>query len=61
MLSVMKMGAVYDIICGPFFVCGLGTEEYISLPEQLMETYYKLFERPELFVMIGGNLMVMRV
>lgn len=54
-------GAVYDIICGPFFICGLGTEEYVSLPEQLMERYHKLFARPELFVMVGGNLVVMTV
>lgn len=51
--------AVYDIICGPFFICGLGEQEYVSLSEHLMETYSKRFEHPELFVMIGGNLVVM--
>ena len=56
-----ETGAIYDILCGPFFVCGLGEEDLTSLSEQLMETYYKLFERPELFVMVGGNLVVMRV
>ena len=54
-------GAICDILCGPFFVCGLGTEDFESLPEKLMETYYKRFERPERFVMIGGNLVVVRV
>ena len=54
-------GAVYDIICGPFFICGLGGDDFASLPEDLMETYYKHFERPELFVRVGGNLVVMRV
>lgn len=56
-----ETGAIYDILCGPFFVCGLGEDDFASLPEDLMETYHKLFERPELFVMVGGNLMVMRV
>lgn len=56
-----EKGAVYDIICGPFFICGLGEEEYVSLPEQLMERYHKHFARPELFVMVGGNLVVMTV
>lgn len=56
-----EKGAVYDILCGPFFVCGLGTDDFASLSEDLMETYYKRFERPELFVMVGGNLVVMRV
>lgn len=54
-------GAVYDIICGPFFICGLGEDDFASLPEDLMGTYYKHFERPELFVRVGGNLVVMRV
>lgn len=56
-----EKGAVYDIICGPFFVCGLGEDDFTSLPEDLVETYHKLFARPELFVMVGGNLVVMRV
>lgn len=54
-------GAIYDILCGPFFVCGLGTDDFASLPENLMKTYFKRFERPELFVRIGGDLVVMRV
>ena len=56
-----EKGAVYDIICGPFFVCGLGEEDFVSLSKQLMETYFKRFDHPELFVMAGGNLVVMRV
>lgn len=56
-----ETGVIYDILCGPFFVCGLGEEDFTSLPESLMETYRKLFERPELFVMVGGDLAVMRV
>ena len=56
-----EKGVIYDILCGPFFVCGLGEADFASLPESLMETYHKLFERPELFVMAGGNLVIMRV
>lgn len=56
-----ETGAIYDILCGPFFVCGLGEYDFASLPDDLMETYYKLFEHPALFVMVGGNLVVMRV
>lgn len=56
-----ETGAIHDILCGPFFVYGLGEDDFVSLPDNLMETYYKLFERPELFVMVGGNLVVMRV
>lgn len=54
-----ETGAIYDIICGPFFVCGLGEEDFDSLPDRLMESYIKRFERPELFVRVGENLVVM--
>ena len=53
-------GAIYDIICGPFFLCGLGAEDFTSLSEALTDKYYRHFERPELFVRVGGNLVVMR-
>ena len=55
-----ETGTIYDIICGPFFVCGLGAEDFTSLSENLTDKYYRLFERPELFVRVGGNLLVMR-
>lgn len=55
-----ERGAIYDILCGPFFVCGLGEEDFTSLSETLTDKYCKLFEHPELFVRVGGNLLVMR-
>ena len=55
-----EKGAIYDIICGPFFVCGLGADDFTSLSEALTDKYYKYFERPELFVRVGETLMVMR-
>lgn len=55
-----ERGMIYDIICGPFFVCGLGEDDFESLPDQLMEAYFRRFERPELFMRVGGNLLVMR-
>lgn len=53
-----EKGEIYDILCGPFFVCGLGEEDFDSLPEDLVDTYFRLFEHPELFVKIGGTLIV---
>ena len=55
-----ESGTIYDIICGPFFVCSLGAEDFTSLAERLTDKYYKYFERPELFVRVGCNLIVMR-
>lgn len=51
-------GEIYDILCGPFFVCGLGAEDFTSLPEDLFQKYFRLFEHPELFLRISGSLMV---
>ena len=51
-------GNVYDILCGPFFICGLGEEDFTSLPEDLLQKYTKLFQHPELFLRINGALMV---
>lgn len=51
-------GEIYDILCGPFFVCGLGEEDFTSLPEALFEKYFRFFEHPELFLRISGSLLV---
>lgn len=51
-------GNVYDILCGPFFICGLGEENFASLPEELIEKYTQLFHHPELFLRVGDQLMV---
>lgn len=51
-------GSVYDILCGPFFICGLGEENFASLPEELVQKYTQLFQHPELFLRVGNQLMV---
>ena len=53
-----EAGNVYDILCGPFFICGLGEEDFTSLPEELILKYTRLFQHPELFLRINGALMV---
>ena len=51
-------GNVYDILCGPFFICGLGEEDFASLPEELIRKYTRFFQHPELFLRMGSQLMV---
>ena len=51
-------GKIYDILCGPFFICGLGEEDFTSLPEDLLQKYAKRFQNPELFLRVGNQLMV---
>ena len=51
-------GNIYDILCGPFFICGLGEEDFASLPEELIRKYTRFFQHPELFLRMGSQLMV---
>ena len=53
-----EAGNVCDILCGPFFICGLGDENFASLPEELLQKYTRLFQHPELFLRVGKQLMV---
>ena len=56
-----KEGNIYDILCGPFFVCRLGEDDFVSLTEMQLETYGKLFAHPELFMAVGGQLVVVQI
>ena len=38
-------GRPYDIICGTFFVAGLGAEDFASLTEEQIQRYSELFDR----------------
>ena len=40
-----KNGAPYDILCGPFFICGIGQEDFISLKPEYIEKYTKMFAK----------------
>ena len=39
----------YDIVCGTFFIAGLGTEDFVSLTDQQIRTYKSLFDRAMVF------------
>ena len=42
-------GEVYDIVHGTFFLCGLGRDNFISIPDDLAKKYAEKFKYPELF------------
>lgn len=54
-------GQIYDVIAGTFFLCGAPPEpdHLDSLPEGLVEKYQRRFAIPEVFMNIGGNLLVL--
>ena len=54
-------GRLYDIVCGNFFICGLGEEDFVSLPPDLMEKYKEQFLSPEMFKYIGGRIQPVKV
>lgn len=48
-------GAIYDIIAGTFFVCGLGEENFASLTEEQIGYYTKRFRMKELFLRLPSG------
>ena len=51
----------HTIIGGPFFVCGLGEEDFLSLPPDLMEKYKTKFHDAHQFANIGGKIVAFPV
>ena len=55
-------GKPYDIICGPFFITGLTTDNLGSISDELAEKYSRKFQYPELFLRTtDGNVMQIKV
>ena len=46
-----------DIIAGTFFVCGIDTEDFTDLPDDLTEKYEKLFYYPQFFAWTDQGIM----
>lgn len=45
----------YGGICGPFFVCGLGEEDFCSLTPEQMDFYKKKYHHAEILVGFRGE------
>lgn len=50
----------YDILLGTFFVCGLGEEDFASIPDDLALKFARKFWAPESFIRMPGSLVVVR-
>lgn len=44
-----RTGEIYDIICGPFLILGIGQDDFTDLPEELLWKYKSRFQLPEVF------------
>ena len=45
----------YGGVFGTFFICGLGEEDFCSLPPELMERFKKEFKNSEILLGFDGN------
>ena len=55
-------GEPYDIICGPFFITGLTTDNLGSISDEMAEKYSRKFKYPELFLpTTDGNVVQIKV
>ena len=53
-----KEGRIYDILAGDFFIAYVTdeSEEFLGLPDNLAEKYFKLFKNPERFMRVGNEI-----
>lgn len=42
-------GVPYDIVCGTFFLAGIGGERFVSLTDEQIKKYQKLYSREMVF------------
>ncbi|MDR3765702.1 MAG: DUF3846 domain-containing protein [Butyricicoccus sp.] len=53
-----ESGALYDIVCGTFFLCGApaDSETFASLTDEQIKRLEHRFHTPEMFVGMGGRI-----
>lgn len=58
-----EKGRLYDIVCGPFFLCGAPPEgdSFSSLTEEQLERYGKRFRRLEFFLNLDGQILCLPI
>ena len=56
-----KSGEMIDIIAGTFLIVGLSEDNFSELSGELADKYAKIFESPEMFYSINGQIEVQKV
>lgn len=54
-------GNMVDIIAGKFFICGLGEEDFTSLPKELQQKFADKFHHPEAFLRTSHGIMAIPI
>lgn len=58
-----QAGRIYDVVAGPFFLCGApsDSDRLDSIPEKLVEKYRNWFASPEIFIRLNGRIVCIPV
>ena len=56
-----ESGTMYDIVAGTFIICGLGDEDFSSLPPEMMDKYRDQFRSPEVFFRTPNGIQAMKI
>ena len=56
-----ESGDIYDIIVGPFLICGLDDEGFISLTKEQQEQYLAMFRHPQMFFLLNGEMVTIPI
>lgn len=51
-------GEIYDILAGPVMIAGLTEDDFGSLTAEQVETYSRMYQTPEAFIMNDGKITV---
>lgn len=54
-------GKMIDIVAGTFFICGVGEENFTSLPPEHRAKFEKMFKKPEAFLKMGKGVMAIPI
>ena len=52
-------GAVYDIVHGTFFICGLSEDSFTSLTDEQLQRFMRIYATPELFLRMNNQLVIL--
>ena len=47
-LQLGRYAEYYDIICGTFFIAGLGQEDFVSLTDEQLQRYKSLYDNVQI-------------
>lgn len=56
-----ESGDIYDIIMGPFLICGLNDDGFVSLTKEQQEQYLAMFHHPQMFFLLNGEMVAIPV